>query len=166
MKGYLNNPDATAATIDTEGWLHTGDIARIDEDHHLSIVDRLKELIKVKAFQVAPAELEATLLEHPDIADAAVIGVPDDESGEIPIAFVVARVSATLAEPDVKAFVANRVARYNRIERVGFVDSIPKSAAGKILRRGQDPPPRSTGARVARVRDLCVTTLGRRTEKP
>ncbi|MFM7210770.1 MAG: AMP-binding enzyme, partial [Actinomycetota bacterium] len=82
--GYLNNPEATAATVDGEGWLHTGDVAVIDEDGHVTIVDRVKELIKYKGFQVAPAELEALLLTHPAVADAAVIGIPDDEAGEIP----------------------------------------------------------------------------------
>ena len=90
MKGYLNNPQATARAIDPDGWLHTGDIARIDEDGSLRIVDRLKELIKYKGYQVAPAELEALLLTHPTIADAAVIGVLDEEAGEVPKAFVVA----------------------------------------------------------------------------
>ena len=89
MKGYLNNEAATKATIDDDGWLHTGDIGHVDEDGHLFVVDRLKELIKYKGFQVPPAELEALLLTHPAIADAAVIGVPDDEAGEIPAAFVV-----------------------------------------------------------------------------
>ena len=85
MKGYLNNESATKNTIDDDGWLHTGDIGHIDADGHLFIVDRLKELIKYKGFQVAPAELEALLLTHPQIADAAVIGLPDDEAGEIPV---------------------------------------------------------------------------------
>ena len=90
MKGYLNNPGATAHAIDADGWFHTGDVARLDEDGSLRIVDRIKELIKYKGYQIAPAELEALLLTHPAIADAAVIGVPDDEAGEIPKAFVVA----------------------------------------------------------------------------
>ena len=135
MKGYLNNPEATAATIDDDGWLHTGDIARIDDDGHVFIVDRLKELIKVKAFQVAPAELEALLVDHPQIVDAAVIGRPDDESGEVPVAFVVAAPGADIDEDAVKAFVADQVATYKQLREVQFTDAIPKSASGKILRR-------------------------------
>lgn len=89
MQGYLNRPDATKDTIDPDGFLHTGDIAYYDEDEHIFVVDRLKELIKVKGFQVPPAELEALLLEHPNIADVAVIGIPDERAGELPKAFVV-----------------------------------------------------------------------------
>ncbi len=81
MTGYLNNAEATAATIDEDGWLHTGDVGHVDDDGHFTIVDRLKELIKFKGFQVPPAELEALLVTHPAIADAAVIGVPDDDAG-------------------------------------------------------------------------------------
>lgn len=135
MKGYLANSEATAATIDGDGWLHTGDIARIDEDGHTYIVDRLKELIKVKGFQVPPAELEALLTSHDGIADAAVIGVPDDEAGERPRAFVVLSPGADLDEDAVKAFVAEHVSSYKRLAEVVFRESIPKSASGKILRR-------------------------------
>jgi acyl-CoA synthetase (AMP-forming)/AMP-acid ligase II len=133
MLGYLNRPEATAAMIDAEGWLHTGDIGFIDEDGHLYIVDRLKELIKYKGVQVAPAELEALLLTHPAIADAAVIPSPDEEAGEIPKAFVVLRGEATAEE--ILAFVAERVAPHKRVRLLNFVDQIPKSASGKILRR-------------------------------
>ncbi|WP_370326449.1 4-coumarate--CoA ligase family protein [Euzebya sp.] len=135
MKGYLNNPEATAATIDDDGWLHTGDIARIDADGHVYIVDRLKELIKYKGFQVPPAELEALLLTHPDVADAAVIGLADDEAGEIPVGYVVAKAGASLEPADVMAFVAEQVAHYKQIRQIHVVDEIPKSASGKILRR-------------------------------
>ena len=135
MKGYLNNPEATAETIDGDGWLHTGDIARIDSDGHVYIVDRLKELIKVKGFQVAPAELEALLVEHPQITDAAVVGLPDDESGEVPLAFVVPAPDAAIDEEAVKAFVTDQVATYKQLGEVRFAESIPKSASGKILRR-------------------------------
>ena len=132
MKGYLNNPDATAAMIDEDGWLHTGDIATVDDEGYFFIVDRLKELIKYKGYQVAPAELEALLLEHPQISDVAVIGRPDPDAGEIPVAFVVAE----QLEPDaVMQFVAERVAPYKRVRAVRFVERIPKSASGKILRR-------------------------------
>ena len=135
MKGYLNNPEATAETLDEDGWLHTGDIARIDGDGHVYIVDRLKELIKVKGFQVAPAELEALLLDHPQITDAAVVGRPDDESGEVPLAFVVLAPDASLDEAGVKSYVAEHAATYKQLGEVRFADAIPKSASGKILRR-------------------------------
>ena len=135
MKGYLNNPEATAATFDRDGWLRTGDIARIDDDGHVYIVDRLKELIKVKGFQVAPAELEALLVDHPQIVDAAVVGRSDDESGEVPLAFVVAAPDSSLDEAAVKAYVAQHVATYKQLGEVRFAESIPKSASGKILRR-------------------------------
>jgi acyl-CoA synthetase (AMP-forming)/AMP-acid ligase II len=133
MKGYLNNPDATARTVDSEGWLHTGDIGSVDADGYLTILDRLKELIKVKGYQVAPAELEALLLQHPRIADVAVIPVADDECGEVPKAIIVPR--GELTADEVIAFVHDQVAHYKRIRSVGFVDAIPKSASGKILRR-------------------------------
>ncbi len=133
MKGYLNNTEATARTIDSDGWLRTGDIGRIDSDGYLTIVDRLKELIKVKGFQVAPAELEAVLLKHPLIADAAVIPVAHEECGEVPKAVVVSR--GTLTADEVVSFVYEQVAHYKRIHHVEFVDTIPKSASGKILRR-------------------------------
>ena len=135
MKGYLNNPEATAETIDADGWLHTGDVAFIDEDGHMTIVDRVKELIKYKGFQVAPAELEALLLTHPSIADAAVVGVADDEAGERPRAFVVVKEGQQLSAEDVTAFTAEHVATYKVIHDVVFTDAIPKSASGKILRR-------------------------------
>jgi acyl-CoA synthetase (AMP-forming)/AMP-acid ligase II len=132
MKGYWNAPEATAETI-KDGWLHTGDIARMDEDGYVYIVDRKKELIKYKGFQVAPAELEGLLTEHPSISDAAVIGIPDEEAGEVPKAFVVATGAVTADE--VKEFVSERVASYKRLAEVEFVDAIPKSSSGKILRR-------------------------------
>ena len=135
MAGYLNNPAATASTIDPEGWLHTGDIARVDEDGHVYIVDRLKELIKYKGFQVPPAELEALLLTHPAVADAAVVGLPDDEAGEIPVAHVVLKPGATATPEEIAAFVAERVAHYKQVRQVHIEEAIPKSASGKILRR-------------------------------
>jgi len=135
MKGYLNNDAATAATIDDEGWLHTGDIGHFDSDGFLYVVDRLKELIKYKGFQVPPAELEGIILTHPAIADAAVIAVPDEEAGEIPKAFVVTTPGSGLTADDVMNHVSERVASYKRVRLVQFVDAIPKSASGKILRR-------------------------------
>ncbi|MEA5455806.1 AMP-binding protein [Sinomonas sp. JGH33] len=135
MLGYLNRPDATAATIDPDGFLRTGDIATVTADGVVTIVDRLKELIKYKGYQIAPAELEAVLLSHPQIADAAVIGVRADDGEEVPKAFVVPQAGAELADEDVIAFVAGHVAPFKRVRSVEFVDAIPKSASGKILRR-------------------------------
>lgn len=133
MRGYLNNPEATARTIDAENWLHTGDIGYADEDGHFFIVDRAKELIKYKGFQVPPAELEAVLLTHPCVADAAVIPYPDDEAGEVPKGILVLK---ELVEADaILEFVAERVAPHKRIRHLEFVDKIPKSPSGKILRR-------------------------------
>ena len=133
MKGYLNNPEATALTIDRDGWLHTGDLARVEENGSLRIVDRIKELIKYKGYQIAPAELEALLLTHPRIADAAVIPLADEDSGEVPKAFVVP--SGRITPEEVTRFIAERVAPYKKLRAVEIVEEIPKSPAGKILRR-------------------------------
>lgn len=133
MKGYLNNDEATRATIDQDGWLHTGDIGKVDSDGYFFLVDRLKELIKYKGLQVPPAELEAVLLTHPKVADAAVIPSPDEEAGEVPKAFVVLKEEATPEE--IMEFVAERVAPYKKIRRLEVIDEIPKSPSGKILRR-------------------------------
>ncbi len=133
MRGYLRNPDATAATL-VDGWLRTGDIGTVDADGWFTIVDRLKELIKYKGFQVAPAELEALLVTHPGIADAAVIGVADNEAGQVPKAFVVPRDGALTATA-VEAWVGERVAPHKRVRVVELVEEIPKSPSGKILRR-------------------------------
>ena len=135
MQGYLNNPAATADTLDADGWLRTGDIARINADGFMFIVDRLKELIKYKGFQVPPAELEALLQTHPAVADVAVVGQADEEAGEIPVAFVVTKPGVVQDAADLQAFVAGHVASYKQIRQVRFVDAIPKSASGKILRR-------------------------------
>lgn len=134
MQGYLNNPQATAETLDADGWLHTGDIAKIEADGNMFIVDRLKELIKYKGFQVAPAELEATLVSHPNIADAAVVGLPDEEAGELVVAFVVVKEPAP-SEDVIKAYLAETLAHYKQVHHFHFVEEIPKSASGKILRR-------------------------------
>ncbi|MFJ8926306.1 4-coumarate--CoA ligase family protein [Streptomyces sp. NPDC102364] len=134
MKGYLGRPDATAAMIDTEGWLRTGDVGRVDAEGWLFVVDRVKELIKYKGFQVAPADLEAVLLAHQGIADAAVIGVLDEDGNEVPKAFVV-RADPALGADAVMAYVAERVAPYKKIRRVAFIDGVPRAASGKILRR-------------------------------
>ena len=148
MKGYLNNPEATARTVDADGWLHTGDIGVLDADGYLTVVDRLKELIKVKGFQVAPAELESLLLKHPQIADVAVIPVADENCGEVPKAIVVKREPLTAEE--VIAFLQPKVAHYKRVKHVAFVDAIPKSPSGKILQasagREENDWPRSQRA--------------------
>jgi len=133
MRGYLNNPQATRDTITEDGWLKTGDIAYRDDDGYYFVVDRVKELIKYKGMQVAPAELEALLLTHPAIADAAVIPSADEEAGEVPKAFVVLKGDVT---PEaIMAFVAERVAPHKRIRKLELVQQIPKSPSGKILRR-------------------------------
>jgi len=134
MMGYLNNEKATTEMITPDGWLKTGDIAIIDVDGYMFVIDRLKELIKYKGFQIAPAELEATLVSHDQITDAAVIGQPDPEAGELPIAFVVAADPA-LKEDEIKLFISEKLAHYKQLHKVSFVDAIPKSASGKILRR-------------------------------
>ncbi len=133
MVGYLGQTQATAATIDRDGWLHTGDIGYVDEAGYCRIVDRLKELIKYKGYQVAPAELEAVLLTNPHIKDAAVVRSPDPEAGEVPKAFVVT--DGSLTTDEVIDFVAERVSPHKKVRRVEFIDAIPKSPSGKILRR-------------------------------
>lgn len=133
MSGYLNNPEATAETIDTDGWLHTGDIAIFDEEGWFRIVDRVKELIKYKGYQVAPAELEAILQTHPCVADCAVVGSPDLEAGEVPKAFVVLR--SACSSDELLSWVAQRVAPYKKIRLLEVVERIPKNPSGKILRR-------------------------------
>ncbi|MCU0898948.1 MAG: AMP-binding protein [Cypionkella sp.] len=133
MLGYLNNPEATSRTIDAEGWLHTGDMAAFDAEGQLFIRDRLKELIKVKGFQVAPAEIEAVLQTCPGVLDAAVIGVPDDEAGEVPVAFVVPK--GEVRAEDISAYLRGHLATYKLPARIEFIEAVPKSASGKILRR-------------------------------
>jgi acyl-CoA synthetase (AMP-forming)/AMP-acid ligase II len=133
FSGYLNQPAASAATITTDGWVRTGDIGHFDDDGYLYISDRLKELIKVKGFQVPPAELEALLLSHPAVADAAVIGRSDERAGEVPVAYVVPR--GALDAQELKAWVAERVVAYKRLADVLTCEAIPKTPSGKILRR-------------------------------
>lgn len=138
MKGYLGRPDATAEMIDADGWVHTGDIGRVDADGWLFVVDRVKELIKYKGYQVAPAELEALLLGHEAIADAAVIGAPDADGNEVPRAYVVRRpgeAGERLTADAVMAYVAERVAPYKKVRQVEFVAAVPRATSGKILRR-------------------------------
>lgn len=135
MKGYLGNPEATSAAIDADGWLRSGDIAVVSADGVFRIVDRLKELIKYKGYQVPPAELEGILLTHPAIADACVIPLADDEAGEIPKAYVVLGPDAELGPDEIIEFVGGQVAPHKRIRACEFVDEIPKSPSGKLLRR-------------------------------
>ena len=138
MKGYLNQPEETAECIDSDSWYHTGDVGYVDEDGYFFIVDRVKELIKYKAMQVSPAELEDLLVTHSAILDTAVIPSPDEEAGEIPKAIVVLKdadlASDEMAE-EIMSFVADNVAPHKRIRILDFADHIPKSASGKILRR-------------------------------
>ncbi|XP_015609934.1 4-coumarate--CoA ligase 1-like isoform X2 [Cephus cinctus] len=136
MKGYCGDISSTDATIDKNGWLHTGDVGYYDNDGYFYIVDRLKELIKYKGFQVPPAELEAILLTHPRIKDAAVIGVPNEEAGELPLAFVVKQVGSEVKAEEIIQYVNERVSVQKRLRGgVRFLDNIPKTASGKILRR-------------------------------
>ncbi|XP_041018086.1 4-coumarate--CoA ligase-like 5 isoform X2 [Juglans microcarpa x Juglans regia] len=133
--GYFRNAEATASTLDSEGWLKTGDLCYIDDDGFIFVVDRLKELIKYKGYQVPPAELEALLVAHPEISDAAVVPIPDKEVGQYPMAYVVKKAGSNLSDSAVMDFVTAQVAPYKRIRRVAFVASIPKNASGKILRK-------------------------------
>lgn len=135
MKGYIGDDKATIETLDSDGWLKTGDLCYFDSDGFLFIVDRLKELIKYKAYQVPPAELELILLTNPEIADAAVVPYPDEDVGQIPMAFVVRKPGSNITAAQVMEYVAKQVAPYKKIRRVSFVNSIPKSPSGKILRR-------------------------------
>lgn len=135
-KGYFNNSEANKEAFSKEGWLRTGDIGYYDNDEHFFITDRLKELIKVKGLQVAPAELEAVIREHPSVDDVAVIGVPHDITGEVPKAFVVAKKNHKIDEKEIDTFVSKKVSEYKNLTGgVVFVDSIPKTPSGKILRR-------------------------------
>ncbi len=133
MRGYLNRPQETAHMLGSDGWLRSGDIGHVDDDGYFYVVDRVKELIKYKGLQVAPAELEAVLVSHPAIADAAVVRLPDEQAGEVPKAFVVA--DAELSAQQVIDYVAGRVAPHKKVRAVEFVDEIPRSLSGKILRR-------------------------------
>lgn len=136
MKGYIDDETSTKDTIDKDGWLRTGDIAYYDEDKQFYIVDRLKELIKYKAFQVPPAEIEGLLLSNPKIKDCGVIGIPDEDCGELPLAFVVKQPGVTLTEKDVQDFVAENASKAKWLRGgVRFIDEIPKTQSGKLLRR-------------------------------
>jgi acyl-CoA synthetase (AMP-forming)/AMP-acid ligase II len=134
MKGYWKAPEETARAL-RDGWLYTGDVGYIDEDGYTYIVDRKKEMIKYKGFGVAPAELEALLLEHPTIIDAAVIGVPDEEAGELIKGFVVLRQGGSTSAEEILAFANGKLAGYKRIHFIEIIDALPKTASGKILRK-------------------------------
>jgi acyl-CoA synthetase (AMP-forming)/AMP-acid ligase II len=140
MRGYLHNAAATAATLSEDGWCRTGDVGQVGSDGFVQIVDRLKELIKYKGYHVAPAELEALLIAHPLIADAAVVASPDEEAGEVPKAFLVLRDEQAMdregVAKQVLAYVAERVAPFKRVRRYEFVEAIPRTPSGKIVRRG------------------------------
>ncbi|KAK3223592.1 hypothetical protein Dsin_010617 [Dipteronia sinensis] len=135
MKGYVGDEEATAAILDREGWLRTGDLGYIDREGFLFYVDRIKELIKYKGYQVAPAELEHQLHSHPDIVDAAVVPYPDERVGQVPVAFVVRKHGSTIDESEIKEFIAKQVAPYKKIRRVIFISSIPRNSPGKVLRK-------------------------------
>lgn len=138
VMGYLNNEKATKETFDEQGYLHTGDQGSIDKDGIITILDRIKELIKVKGIGVAPAELEDTLLGHPKIEDVAVLGIPDDYAGEVPKAYVVLKPGIEESQEvgrEILKFVRDNKVRYKAVKEVEFVKEIPKSGSGKILRR-------------------------------
>ena len=138
MLGYLNRPEATAEMITPDGWVRTGDLGHVDPDGNIVVVDRLKELIKVNAFQVAPAEVEAVIVGHPAVADAAVVGAPDPRTGETPVAFVVAK---RVVDPDdLNAWIDERLAPYKRPSTIHFVDHLPRTPSGKLLSAGIPSP--------------------------
>ncbi|EPS72162.1 hypothetical protein M569_02598, partial [Genlisea aurea] len=135
MKGYLNSPEETSAVLGKDGWLRTGDIVYLDEDGYLFVIDRLKDVIKYKGYQISPAELEAVLMAHPEVVEAAVTGITDNEAGEIPVAFVVLKKGSSISEAALVEYVSKYVAPHKKVRRIHFRDSIPKSPAGKILKR-------------------------------
>jgi len=140
MKGYWNKPEATASAIDHDGWFRTGDLARVDDDGYYFIVDRKKELIIRGGFNIYPREIEEVIYEHPDVAEAALVGLPHDELGEEVGAAVVLKPGSEATADDIKAFVKARVAAYKYPRRVWLEDSLPKGPTGKILRREIKPP--------------------------
>ena len=138
MLGYLHRPDDTADMITPDGWVRTGDLGHVDTAGHVVVVDRLKELIKVNAFQVAPAEVEAVLVQHPAIIDAAVVGQPDDRSGQVPVAYVVT--TADVSADELAEWIAPRLAPYKRPATYHTVDQLPRTPSGKLLRRHLHQP--------------------------
>jgi long-chain acyl-CoA synthetase len=138
MRGYAHRPEATAEAIDADGWFHSGDVGILDEDGYLSIVDRTKDMLLYKGYNVFPRELEEHLFGVPGVAGAAVVGRPDEEAGELPVAYVVRTADdagAALTAESVMAAVNDRVTPYKRLRDVVFIDAIPVSAAGKVLKR-------------------------------
>lgn len=136
MKGYLNNNQATDETLLADNWLRTGDLGHYDEDGYFYVTDRLKELIKVKGFQVPPAELEELLRDHPKVVDAAVIGIPHEKHGELPHGYVVAKEGVQVTEKELQDYVAQKVSAFKHLDGgITFTKQIPKNATGKILRR-------------------------------
>jgi fatty-acyl-CoA synthase len=133
--GYWANPDATATTVDAEGWFHTGDAAYCDEEWYFFIVDRIKDMFISGGENVYPAEIEAVLHRHPAIYMCAVIGVPDSKWGEVGVACVVRKPGADASADELLAFLADNLARYKVPKRVKFLDELPISSAGKILKR-------------------------------
>ena len=140
MKGYWNNPEATANAIDSDGWFHSGDLARVDDDGYYFIVDRKKEMIIRGGFNIYPREIEEVLHEHPDVREGAMVGIPHDELGEEVGAAVVLRPGSQATTEDIKAFVKSRVAAYKYPRVVWFLDTLPKGPTGKVLRREIKPP--------------------------
>lgn len=135
MRGYVDNEEATVGTLDSDGWLRTGDLCYINNEGFLFFVDRIKELIKYKGYQVAPAELEHLLNSHPDVVESAVVPLSDEEAGQVPVAFVVRQSGSNIDESKLKHFVAQQVSPYKRIRRIMFIDSLPKNASGKVMRK-------------------------------
>jgi acyl-CoA synthetase (AMP-forming)/AMP-acid ligase II len=147
MAGYLDDPEANAWIFPGDGWLRTGDIGHVDDDGYLYVVDRLKELIKYRGFQVPPAELEALLVQHPGVGDAAVVPSPDATAGEVPKAFVVRSAGpegGSVTAGELMSWVGEQVPSYKKVRRVEFIDEIPRSLSGKILRRVLVEQERST----------------------
>lgn len=132
---YVDNEEATVGTLDSDGWLRTGDLCYINNEGFLFFVDRIKELIKYKGYQVAPAELEHLLNSHPDVVESAVVPLSDEEAGQVPVAFVVRQSGSNIDESKLKHFVAQQVSPYKRIRRIMFIDSLPKNASGKVMRK-------------------------------
>jgi acyl-CoA synthetase (AMP-forming)/AMP-acid ligase II/NAD(P)-dependent dehydrogenase (short-subunit alcohol dehydrogenase family) len=164
MQGYLGNPGATAEVIDPDGWVHTGDIVSVDREGWFRVVDRIKELIKYKGNQVAPAELEAVLLGHPAVAGAAVIGSPDEQAGELPKAYVVLRSPASVDE--LLRYVADRVAPYKKVRLLELIDKLPTSPSGKVLRRALVERNRATRSRGPAGRVALATAPARTARGP
>jgi fatty-acyl-CoA synthase len=134
MKGYWNRPEATAAAVDVEGWFHTGDVGYVDSDGFLFVADRIKDMVITGGENVYPAEVESVLYTHPDVADVAVIGLPDERWGESVTAVVVLKAGSSLTLEELRAFAGERLARYKLPSRLELVDVLPRNPAGKVLK--------------------------------